>query len=118
MTSPSSERGYPLTYRVTSHPDKPVSKQYVIDNDLGACDALGLLSIVYPPDGSISLSVASVDGRTGKNIADSELFKCWVMMAHLLSESDISPAKRELCEFTFDAVMSALDDVREEIGDG
>ena len=75
----------------------------------GACTALVIGSLLYPEDGSYSSLFLSLDGRTGKELEDAELWKAWLMLARQLSESKtLHESKRELCERVFEAVASAM----------
>lgn len=90
-----NEQRYPLTYELRGE-DPPLTRAE-IEPGRGACDAVILLSLLYPEDGSFSLLIASKDGRTGDEVSDAEIFKCWGMLAERLAESrTLSPNKREL----------------------
>jgi hypothetical protein len=75
----------------------------------GACDAMLLGSIVFPPDGSYSIMFMAIDGRTGEELSGVELFKAWAMLAKGLGENEtLSPEKRALCESVWQAIAKAV----------
>jgi len=101
------ENKYFVTYNLTSHPDG-IAREQVPEGD-GAATAVAILSMIYPPDGSFSLLVASLDGRTGETVSDKELWKVWTLMAKELSNSaTLSPNKKELCALTFDIMRQGI----------
>jgi len=98
---------YHMIYEATSKPDG-IEKADVPEG-FGACDALILGSIIYPPDGSLSLQMASLDGRTGAELTDLELFKMWSLMAgHLAESTTLSDPKRQVAALLFDMIRAAL----------
>jgi hypothetical protein len=110
----ANERRYPVTFTVEHHAP-PLTKEqieagYNVETDkFGAADAVAILSMLYPEDGSFGLLITSFDGRTGEEITDSELWKVWTMMADRLSKSKtLSEPKRELAEVLFGCVATAL----------
>src|ERR1700761_5540680 len=108
MATETHERTYPLTYEITPRPER-VPASWVREQGLAACDAVVVLSMIYPEDGSFSLAVPSLDGRTGEPVTDADLWKVWTMLAKNLSESPtLSAPKREFCELTFKAVFAAM----------
>lgn len=97
---------YHVTYQITPHREG-LEKEAVPDGQ-GAGDAVVILSVIYPPDGGLSLLVASHDGRTDTPLDDDEIFKLWVMLAHQLSESStLGPGRRSLCAFVHEGVLLA-----------
>jgi hypothetical protein len=102
-----SERRYPITYEVTFQ-DPPLDR-LAIPKGHGACDAVVILSLLYPEDGSFSMLPMSRDGRTGEELSDAELFKCWTLLAaHLAESKTLSPEKRQLAAQLFDVVRQAV----------
>jgi hypothetical protein len=102
-----SARRYPLTYEVRAE-DPPLTPAE-IEPGRGACDAAILLSLVYPDDGSFSLLIVSMDGRTGDHVSDAELFKCWTLVAKRLAESTtLHASKRELARELWQIVVDAM----------
>lgn len=106
-----NEPRYPLTYELRSE-DPPLTRAE-IEPERGACDAAILLSLIYPEDGSFSMALVSMDGRTGDELPDAELFKCWSMLAKHLAESrTLSHEKRELARALWEVVARAVRDAR------
>lgn len=98
---------YRLTYEVKAHPAS-IGREDVPEGH-GACDAVLLASIIYPPDGSYSVLFVGEDGRTGKELADSEWFKVWAMLARRLSLSEtLDEGRKELAAMTFEAFRAAI----------
>ncbi len=92
-----SEKKYFLRYDIEAHP-KGISKKAAKGDGAGWADALFLASIIYPPDGSLSMLFMSKDGRTGKELDDNEWFKVWALLAARLAQSKtLGPGKRGLC---------------------
>jgi len=81
----------------------------------GACDAMLVASIIYPEDGSLSVSLASKDGRTGNPLDDIECLKVWTMLARQLGESKTLPeVQRDFCFQVFEAYRLAMLAAREK----
>jgi hypothetical protein len=99
---------YPLTYDVRQE-EPPLTPDEVQHLSRGAADAVVILSMIYPPDGSFSLSVVSLDGRTGEEVTDNELWKVWTMLSYQLARSKtLAEPKRELAETLHECVATAL----------
>lgn len=97
---------YHLRYAMTLTPGKFAKAELGGD---GGTDALLLASVLYPPDGSLSVCFLSKDGRTGEEMEDSELFKVWAMLAHQLAESEtLGEVKWAICVATHEAIRAAL----------
>jgi len=79
-------------------------------NGNGLCDAIIVLSILYPPDGSYSMLPISSDGRAnGRPMASMEIFKAWTLLGNWLSErSDLDAAMREIAAEPLKVVSMAL----------
>jgi hypothetical protein len=80
----------------------------VVAANRSACDAVVILSMIYPDDGSFSLLVNSHDGRHRSEVTEQDLFKCWFMLASRLAES-LGPGWRR------DIAKKVLDRVREHV---
>lgn len=104
-TPKRKQQTYPLGYTVKRF-DPPKTKAQLAaigDDDLGACDALVVMSILYPDDGSYSMLPLSRDGRTGGRLASREIFKAWMMLAkHVAEMTDLDDARRSLAGGAFD----------------
>lgn len=98
---------YRLRYRVDFEPGQFEKSDATPDQ--GLTDALLLASIIYPPDGSLSVMFLSKDGRTGEELADIELFKVWSMLSARLAESTTLPeGMRRFAQRNLEAVRDAL----------
>lgn len=85
------------------------SKEDIDQNETGLADALVVLSMLYPDDGSFSLGIVSLDGRTNKPVSSTELFKVWTMIAKQLSETnELSDARRQITRLAFEVVRDAI----------
>ena len=103
-----NERRFPLTYELRAE-DPPLTADEIMAMGRGGCDAMILLSMLYPADGSFSLLVVSKDGRTGDEVTDAEIFKCWAMLAKRLADSStLSPNKRELARTLWEVWREAV----------
>lgn len=107
---------YRLEYdiKLTNHPEGVPQSQVGKEN--GATDALLVLSLLYPEDGSFSMAIAgSRDGRTGGPVTDSEIFKVWVLLAaHLSRSGELGEGKKALCSEVGRAIWEALQQARKE----
>jgi len=81
----------------------------VLEDNLGGCDAFAFFSILYPPDGSFSITSVTVDGKTGKELEKEELFKLWIVLGAMLGkDTDLSDFKREFAKYTTDSFFQIL----------
>lgn len=107
-------RRYPVTFTVALHNPPLTQEQFEAGylahgNAFGGADALVVLSMHYPADGSFGVVINSLDGRTGEEITDSELWKVWTMIAFRLRQSKtLSEPKRELAQVLHECVATAL----------
>ena len=106
----SNTREYKIVYTIEHEPEGRTKAQLEADpRPIGACDQVIIHSIILPEDGSRSELIVSMDGQTGEDIDDNDMFKSWLMMAHQLSGSQtLSEGKRKFCEATFDIIRDAL----------
>jgi len=99
---------YKLSYRIESHTEG-IPRQEAIDRSkLGysSCDAVLIASIVYPADGSQSITFVGIDGRGG-TLDDNEWFKVLAMLSSQLSQSTtLDASKREFCELVWSTLTS------------
>lgn len=111
-----ADKNYFLTYKLERHIDGLTREE--VPADMGACDAGVFLSMIYPEDGSFSMAVVSMDGRTGEPVSDNELFKVWTLIAHRLAESSELPdgpgTKRDLARKLFQIVSDTINKARSE----
>lgn len=97
---------YPVRYEVKASP-LGWTKDELGEN--GGADALLLVSIMFEPDGGRSDLVLSVDGRTGSELADIEVFKSWVMLAHkLMASPELTDEAKALCTAVFASVQARV----------
>ncbi len=85
------------------------------DHKWAACDAITLISMIYPADGSYSQMLMPIDGRPEAKadhhtLDDHEVFKAWSILAERLARSKtLGPGKKGLAsmvhEFVRDAVL-------------
>lgn len=79
--------------------------------EFGACDAVILMSILFPADGSYSLAVLSKDGRSkdGAPLSGNELFMAWMLWAHNLKDDpDLSPGRRQLVGMIWETLCEVI----------
>lgn len=75
----------------------------------GGTDALILISCLYPPDGSYSQHVVTMDGRTEAPVTSMDLFKAWLLLgAHLADKEDLDPTRRELAGAPLDTLAKIM----------
>ena len=99
---------YHLTYKVETHPEG-LDKKDIDPNERGACTAIVLGSLLYPPDGGCSTAFLTLDRRTGKPLSDDELFKVWAMLAARLKDSsELGPGRRAVATVAFESVRQAI----------
>lgn len=83
---------YEHEYKVKWHADYCSMKaEEVKAEGVGACDALILHSIIFPPDGSYSHNFFAMDGRERKPLSDEEVFKAWMMLGMTLERKGQLP---------------------------
>lgn len=106
----SNEHHYRLSYDIKAHPaGLTPSEAEVTIPDHGLSDAMIIVSMIYPPDGSLSTAVMSKDGRTDQPLDDIEIFKAWTMLAAgLAASSTLDEGKRMLAELVIGAVRAAV----------
>lgn len=101
-------RKFAVSYEIRNHPDgiRPAA----LSGDMGAADALIVVSIVEPPSGGKSYVVISTDGQ--KQLSPDEIFKAWAVMASQLAETLPPGGRRGLAQAVFDSVQEAVTLVR------
>jgi surface antigen len=57
----------------------------------GLTDALLMVSMVFPPDGSFSGAVIGHDGRTGDDLAPLDMWRAWLTLTNALARTDGLP---------------------------
>lgn len=102
---------YKLLWKLDRRPEG-VKKEDVPEG-FGACDAALFCSIIYPPDGGLSIYFIGVDGRKKgeiqENLEDVEWFKVWTLLASRLAESKtLAPDQKNFCQETFESMRVKL----------
>jgi hypothetical protein len=73
-----------------------------IGQDQGAADALVILSIAYPDDGSYSMVPLSKDGRNNQDLDAKEMFKAWILLGqHIAQMGDLDECRKLIVETPF-----------------
>ncbi len=102
-----SDMKYHITYHVDAHAEGLAAND--VPKDRGACTAVVIGSLLYPPDGSYSAAFFTRDGRTDSELDDAELWKAWMMLSRRLADSDtLSEPKKALCRDVFETIASAM----------
>lgn len=113
----SNDQKYRVTYSIISHKDGVTRENFFPAHmeklkgpeDIGATDAAIVISMIYPTDGSFSMLSSSLDGRTGKEVDDNELFKVWSLLAKSLAESKtLGPGKKAFAGQVFEEIRSVM----------
>lgn len=104
---------YHLTYEMKPHPEG-IDREKVPDGH-GASDAVIVLSIIYPSDGSYSFNAFSFDGRTqgskegAMKLSPKELFKAWLMFAGVLKDYEgLDAHRQQFCRAAWDAFWDSI----------
>lgn len=85
------------------------SKDEIMKNGSGGCEAVIVHSILYPEDGSYSHLLISKDGRNQGELDGNELFKAWMMMgATIAKNKTMSEGKRDFCQTVVDAFWESM----------
>jgi len=111
-----SEYKYQLKYKIIAVAGSWTKKQLIEENndEIGGTDAAIFVSILYPPDGSLSVKTMTFDGRgcedkNPRHLADSELFKVWSMWAKVLSESKtLDEGRRSFASNVFERIRKQI----------
>jgi hypothetical protein len=76
----------------------------------GGCDALVLLSILFPEDGSYSMLPATKDGRTGNELSAKEMFKAWMLLGdHISQMSELDEGRKIIAETPIQMMRTVMD---------
>ena len=104
----SDERKYPLTYEVQTHPEGITAEE--VDEEEGACDAIIVMPLSFPEDGSYSWDLITAAGKeAGKELEGDEIWKAWLMLTkHLSIRKDLREGKSQICESIFNQVSALL----------
>ncbi len=65
----------------------------------GGTDALAVISLLFPKDGSCSMEIRSIDGRNpGTPLSAKELFSAWLLFAAMLAKNkELDQSRRAVC---------------------
>ena len=76
----------------------------------GLTDACVFISMLFPPDGSYSQALASLeDGRTREPLSGDDLFKAWIMMAGQIQDNPtMGNGKREFVRTVWATHVDAI----------
>jgi hypothetical protein len=118
----SEDKKYRLLWTAKAVPEG-ITKEEIAPG-WGACDAALLCSVIYPEDGSFSMLLIPMDGRSkdaggGPAVMDDlEMFKIWMMMSKRLSSSKtLSEARKSFARSVFKTFADALKREIEENGE-
>jgi len=106
---------YAIKYKVETW-DPPLSceeaREQAEKHGWGSTHAMFMASILYPPNGALSVQFMSRDGRNaGKELEDNEWVKVWFLLGQRLSASKTLPEfKKLLCEKVTEAAREVLFD--------
>ena len=96
-----------VVYNIDVHPEGITNEE--VPEGQCAASALILTSLLHMEDGSTGYGLQSVDGRTGDDMADEELFSAWCIMARRLADSEtLSEGKKEMAELVFEGLRTAV----------
>ncbi len=74
----------------------------------GGCDELGIVSVINPPDGSLSVKFIGIDEK-GNDWTDDQWFKMWALLAaHLKNSKTLPQFKRELTLMAHEGVRQVI----------
>ena len=109
MNEATKKYTYHLSYDAPkAHPEGISVKELKAANKSGS-DALFTASILYPPDGSLSILFSSLDGRTGEELDDNEWFKVFTLLSRRLGLSKtLDVDKRDFARTVFEAFQQAI----------
>lgn len=99
---------YPLSYDYRREtPPKP--RDELVRADRGACDSVIIVALTAMPDGCEALLVESMDGRTGQDVSDTDVFHAWGLLAARLAHSpSLDAGRRELAFAVFERLRAAM----------
>lgn len=105
----AEETKYHLLYRLRPFPEGLTKSEFPWDEeDTGACDAVLVGSVIYPPDGGLSVMFYGVDGRTKEPMDIQEMFKLWTILTHKLGEELPEGGRKQFCASTFETFRKAF----------
>lgn len=105
MPNENYEHKYKQMWDVTTG---QFTKEQIKEAKKGGCDELGIISVINPPDGSLSVKFIGVD-ENGKDWDHNKWFKMWALCAAMLKDS------KELDQFRRELALMAHEGVRQVI---
>ena len=105
------------------------TKEQVKEAKKGGCDEIGVISVINPPDGSLSVKFVGIDEK-GNPWNHQQWFKMWALCAAMLKDSnELDEFRRELALMAHEGVRQAIMKLppseeyerimkKKEIGDG
>ena len=95
-----TNKPYKVRYRVETG---EFSKEDAGPED-GLTHALLLVSCLFPPDGSYSQLLLSLDGRTNDDMTTHDIFKAWILLAPTLlrREDELTPLQKQILTDAFE----------------
>lgn len=101
------------TYKVKYHVEPgSFSKSELEENpseNLGGCDRLFIISIVEDSAGNVSYLPMGVDPDQENGVMTvDDYFRCWTMLASVLSQKLPKGGRRDTCTFVFEHIREAI----------
>ena len=100
-----------VTYQVQSHP-QGIKRSELQDTE-SACDAIVMLPITFPENGSFSMLVRSRDGRPNVDggvgpVPVGDLWRAWATLgAFIKDDPGLSVGQRRIARIVYDALVAA-----------
>lgn len=106
----TDEKKYSLKYEwIPQFENKPYTKKDIQNEYQGLCDAMVVLSIVRPSDGGYSVVGLSLDGDTGEQLTDHELFKAWSILGMSLeNKTNLRPWVKTVIDCHIDLMRKIM----------
>lgn len=108
-TETAQQHKYRLTYSIDAHPEGIARED--LPKGKGACDAVLLMSIIYPPDGSLSVLVVTKDGREDREMTDQELFKFWTLLTSRVARGEINGWQKQVAQRCWQIIVTAMNKI-------
>jgi hypothetical protein len=102
-----SQHKYKVIYDFEAKPEGLTKEE--VPEGKSATDSLLCVSILYPEDGSLSVYILGVDGRTGEMPTDHEMYKVWMMLTKRMANSQtLSPNRRANCAAVWQMICETM----------
>ena len=102
---------YTLKYRLDEHPEgfSVEEAKAAVEDGFGSCNAAVMISVLKFPDESSSRMIHSVDGATGQEVDDDELFHCFAMLSRRLANSEtLDEGRKRFAALVFHQIRQAI----------